>query len=593
MGLNDLLHRPAFSFSSFALMAGVILLWAMRTPPSSLVDDGEIPDRYLRGLIIRAVLGLVAVVAGAYAVVSDHVAWSMPLFASGFGLWLRLVRSNGRRRHESSGLRRIVNLADSALNASLLGGILIVGNLLAFKYGGMPIDMTRERSFSLSTTTLKQLAELDRPLTLTVFHNRGSQSIQQLDRVNQLLELYKSANSKLVKVELLDRFNEPDRYENLTKQVPDVALIPDGGVVFTYGEGESPDRMLVRNSDMFNLSASSSRPVGNEYISEFHGEDAITSALIRLREGKRSLIVFTTGHGETSANSDPRQPGVGIFRHRLEAVGSKLVDIDLNASQIDPETKLIIIIGPKSPFRPVEFVKLSAALEKNIPLLVLADASAKSGLEGFLKNYQVEIGAGVVVDPRSNYEGQSRLVIAQVGGPFRHPIVDPISNRRVLVPMAGPLRLMAPAPQVTIPLKVETILATGSESWAESNPQSLPPVLDPKDDSAGPVFVGVAISEPGKTARDPVKPKLVVFSSPYLIDNPFIEIAPTNLDLVMNAATWLRGRPDLIGITPKTHVALTLSVNPGMRARLVIVPTIMSVVVIIGLGVGTYLARRV
>lgn len=91
---------------------------------------------------------------------------------------------------------------------------------------------------------------------------------------------------------------------------------------------------------------------------------------------------------------------------------------------------------------------------------------------------------------------------------------------------------------------------------------------------------------------DPVKPKLVLFGSGLFADNRTLEISPTNLDVLVNAVTWLRGRPDLLGISPKTNVALTLAVNPGMRARLVIVPTIMSASMIIGLGVATYLARR-
>ena len=48
-----------------------------------------------------------------------------------------------------------------------------------------------------------------------------------------------------------------------------------------------------------------------------------------------------------------------------------------------------------------------------------------------------------------------------------------------------------------------------------------------------------------------------------MAENVFQEVDPTNLDLLMNAASWLRGRPDTLGIAPKTHVALTLSVDPS------------------------------
>jgi hypothetical protein len=70
------------------------------------------------------------------------------------------------------------------------------------------------------------------------------------------------------------------------------------------------------------------------------------------------------------------------------------------------------------------------------------------------------------------------------------------------------------------------------------------------------------------------------------------QLEPANLDLLMNSIAWLRGRSDLQGIAPKTHVALTLGANDLLRTRLIMVPTIMAVLLIVGLGITTYLARR-
>ena len=77
-----------------------------------------------------------------------------------------------------------------------------------------------------------------------------------------------------------------------------------------------------------------------------------------------------------------------------------------------------------------------------------------------------------------------------------------------------------------------------------------------------------------------------------MADNLFLEVEPTNLDLLMNAINWLRGQAELGGIAPKTHVALTLAADPVLRTRLILVPTVMAVLLIIGLGLTTYLARE-
>ena len=85
---------------------------------------------------------------------------------------------------------------------------------------------------------------------------------------------------------------------------------------------------------------------------------------------------------------------------------------------------------------------------------------------------------------------------------------------------------------------------------------------------------------------------MVVLSSPAAADNQFVRLEPANLDLLMNAVHWLRGRPEMIGIDSKTHESLMFAADPGLRLRLVMVPTLLAVVVIIGLGATTYLARR-
>ena len=48
----------------------------------------------------------------------------------------------------------------------------------------------------------------------------------------------------------------------------------------------------------------------------------------------------------------------------------------------------------------------------------------------------------------------------------------------------------------------------------------------------------------------------------------------------------------LAGISPKRHYSLTLNADPLMRMRLILVPTVMSFLLILALGVTTYLARR-
>ena len=590
------LARTDVWVAGLALVAFLVLYWALRGAPigqAAEEGDEDAPGAGYRDRVVAAVVaGLLLVVAGAYVALARSLPWSLPLFALGFGLVLTLIRVNRRHRHGSPTLRRTIAFADTVLTTTLLLGVLIVANVLAFKYGGPALDFTRERSFTLSSLTLNQLGSLLRPVTFTSFFGEGPRALRQADRVGRLLDLYKAANPSRIRLERVS-YRDREEIESLIKRVPDLALT-GGGVLIEYGEAKTADRVVVRNSDLFE----GPRPgtPADPSASSFLGEDVITSALIRLREAKKSRVAFTSGHGEPSPGElDPRRPGLGLWKSRLTSTGSETFELNLRHEEIVPETALVIVDSPKTPFQAEEVAKLREYADRGGRLLVIAGHSEKSGLEDFLKSFNVEVGPGLIVDPRLNYNRRVQIVLAPIVGSTRHPIVDSLANRTVLLPFAAPIRIRnasATDPPANPGVLATPILRTSDGSWVETD-LNAPRVERGENEERGPLIVGVAVadrSRPGAPAEE--GPRLVLLSSRYVADNQSLELEPTNLDLLMNAVNWLRGRPELRGIAPKTHVALALSADPSTRLRLVLVPTLMAILVIIGLGVTTYMARR-
>jgi hypothetical protein len=605
--LLTLLERTEVWVVGLALAAFLALFWAMRRAPIGQAagedDDEGAPGAGYRDRVVAAlVVGLLLIVAGGAIALTRGIPWSLPVFVAGYGLVLALVTVNRRYRHASPLLRRTVELSHTALTASLIAGILIVVNVLAFRYGGRPIDLTRERTFSLSTLTVRQLETLKKPVTFTVFHGRSPRAISQLDRIQQLLDLYKAVQPGKVTVDSIDPFTELARSEELARRVPDVAVMPGGGVLIEYGTGKDAEHVVVRNSEMFQAPATA-RPDADpdRFESVFVGEDALTSALIRLREGKRPRVAFTTGHGEPSTSElDPRRVGVGQWRSRLAAVGAEVGELNLLREEIPPELSLLIVVAPKSPFKPDELAKLRAFVDRGGPMLVITGNLQPTGLEDFLKSSNVALGPGLVVDPVLNSNRRADLVYVPILGLIHHPIVDPLGNLAVLFPSSAPIRVLgtgSPPPGETTPPNAGVValplLRTSKESWVETDLQDSALRFQQGRDVRGPAVVGVAVADRARPgAAEEARPRMVVLSSPHVADNFFLGIEPANLDLLMNAVGWLRGKSELRGITPKAHVALALSANPTLRARLVLVPTVMAMLLIIGLGVTTYAARR-
>jgi hypothetical protein len=178
------------------------------------------------------------------------------------------------------------------------------------------------------------------------------------------------------------------------------------------------------------------------------------------------------------------------------------------------------------------------------------------------------------------------------------------ADRGVLLLRAAPIYVAGQSPRPGSPaadpvdksLVPTPILSTGPRSWAETDLKNPRPTLDRSADVAGPVTVGVAVSKRQGQARPggPMdeQPRLVLFSCPMMAENALQEITPANLDLLMNAASWLRGRPDTLGLSPSTHTALTLIVDPQLRSRLILVPTVTATMLIIAMGIIVYGSRR-
>jgi hypothetical protein len=604
------LSRSEVWIGGSALAAFLVLTWVLRgAAPGKAVEGepgGDVPVAGRRDRIVFGVaFGLILILAGAYVALDRGVPWSLPIFALGFGLVLALTQINRRYRHSSPTLRRTIDISSAFLDLSLLAGVLIVVNVLAFRYGGRPLDLTREGTYSLTPETVSLVKKLDRPVTFTMISGQGPLPQRRRARVGQLVDAYRSINPEMIHVAELNPYENLARIEELTSRVPELALLHGGGVLIEYGEDKETAPVIVRNMDLFPQS-SRQGPVRDSFETAFTGEDAITSALTRLRQGKGVKVAFSTGHGEPKTD-DMGAKGLGNWRARLARVGYDVSELRLDQGEIPDDIALLIVANPIDPFRPEEVARIRAYLERGKPILLLLGNEHPSGLEELLKSHNLEIGKGMVIDPdyRSNTQGDWRLVLAPSRGGSDHPISAAMSaDRRVLLPFAAPINVLgqsgrpgAPATDAVDRSLVPTpILKTSRTSWAESDPKNPRPTFDRSTEKPAP-DIGVAVARrkggarPGEQVEE--QPRMVLFSCPMMAENWVQDGTPANLDLLMNAAGWLRGGPpDTLGLSPRTHTALTLIVDPQLRSRLILVPTATAAMLIIAMGIIVYVSRR-
>ena len=147
---------------------------------------------------------------------------------------------------------------------------------------------------------------------------------------------------------------------------------------------------MVRNQDLFQgIPLDPAHGGQSQFASAFTGEDEITSALIRLREGKKSKVAFTTGHGEPpTSDLNPRGRGIGNWKARLTKVGCEVIDLNLIQDEIPADLSLLIVVGPKGPFKPDELAKLKGFAIAGGPVMLLLGNTEPTGLDEFLEVVQ-------------------------------------------------------------------------------------------------------------------------------------------------------------------------------------------------------------
>ncbi|MGH8162227.1 MAG: DUF7088 domain-containing protein, partial [Gammaproteobacteria bacterium] len=161
-------------------------------------------------------------------------------------------------------------------------------------------DWTYGQRNSLTATSRKLLATLDKPVTITAFARPGTRIA---DIEQRLLERYHRADPRIH-----TRIVNPD---TAVAEMRKLGITTVGELYVAYGgHGEKLDTV---------------------------SESGITNALLRLARGSGKRIVFVTGHGEASPTGK-RNYDLGQFGAALQRQGFKVITRNL-ARSFNPGSK--------------------------------------------------------------------------------------------------------------------------------------------------------------------------------------------------------------------------------------------------------------
>ena len=465
----------------------------------------------------------------------------------------------------------------------IVGGILILLNVLTAYFPSPRIDLTGNRLFSLAEGSRRLASSLEDRLEITAYFTENlPPPFNATERhVRDLLAEYAAASNGDIVVSFVNPDDEDKQQAARADGVQPVAhqkieedqvSVVEGyrGIVLTYLDGKKTIPVVQDTT-------------GLEYT--------LTSA-IKEPVGERKPVGIMSGHGGPTL-----EQGLSSLSSVLRLYDLRTVDA---SQEIDPSLAALLIIGPQEPFTTDELRRIDQYVMRGGSLGIFGGALAvdiagstpsarpvSSEIGRLVSAWGVELQSEIVLDAQCSRAPMRGPLGLQVLVPYPPiPVLQLTEEQREHPVM---FRLAAPMLPFVAPLKVGeapegttlTILANSSDdSWAMDGPSIALEPRDPRDwrmtADLGPFALMAAIEgklpsaysaavteEEGTQVQAPpvseADVRVLVSGTSTFLEDTFMpppqggEVQMNAaLALALNAIDWLANDSDLIAIRAKT-----------------------------------------
>ena len=285
------------------------------------------------------------------------------------------------------GSRRRIKIGRIRLGLNVVVQIVLIlflaamVNSLAFKHYKR-WDFSRDQKYALSDKTKRFLDTLKGKMRITVFFSPSTPITADLQN---LLTEYQYAGKGKIDVEQID----PERNLSRAKELFDkYKVVTDESLLVLDYDGRNK---TVKASEMADIDQSGMASGEGPRVAAFKGEQAITSAMIDLVEGKKKTLGYVTGHKEP-ALSAPTSP-ITLLKTFIENENIKFQELNLlDQPAIPADVNAVMIVGPQYDFSDREMQVLHDFWDKQGRIVVLLDPAANTPrLRAFLDELGVKV----------------------------------------------------------------------------------------------------------------------------------------------------------------------------------------------------------
>lgn len=427
------------------------------------------------------------------------------------------------------------------LQLLLAGVVFLMVNALSCQRF-MIHDSTRNHVSTLSETTLQVTAAIDGPTRIVVAFVNDSGLKEKTWR---LAQAYADARPGLIRARLLDPVRDPEGAHELAKRHH--VEFKNNTVLVIKGKRVEiiPDTAL----DIIRKGQDGvTRTVG------YAGENAITTAMLRLLEPTPPVIYLISGKGPWPVT--PNGNGSDTLRTLLPNHNATLKELSLDGLDAIPEdAAAVMLVNPRYDLSGKEVRLLREFWEqrKGGICVMLNPENSTPNLDAFLKFHGITPDRRTVMKLANGPVGSSIELAVSVRFLPGAALTDPFVNADAKLPGTSiSLQVDSNRDELRVRGIRPFILAESLPGyWGENSPAGAKPVFNRGEDAEGPLAV-VAAVERAAVDDDRVKlpaARMVVFANPHLLDPD--ALAQVNVDFFFSALNWLMDRQTMIGANPR------------------------------------------
>src|SRR6266550_578660 len=466
--------------------------------------------------------------------------------------------------------------------------VVAMVNSFAFKHYAR-WDFSRDQKYALSDKTKRFLDTLKGKMRITVFFAPNTPITGD---VQNLLTEYQYAGKGKIDVEHID----PERNLSRAKELFDkYKVVTDESLLVLDYDGRNK---TVKASEMADIDQSGMAFGEGPRVAAFKGEQAITSAMIDLVEGKKKTLGYVTGHKEPPL-SEGTSP-ISVLKTFIENENIKFQELNLlDLDAIPADVKAVMIVGPQYDFSDREMKLLRDFWDKQGRILLLLDPAAKTpNLRGFVNELGVKPNDDrLMVFLRTGIQELALTRDVQARFLGDSPITKRLADVRTLFFGGTSSLTLEPDRVRAANIRLEPLIQAEKGYFAETDYNSDDQAKLQADAKAAgaPPTIGAAV-ERGASADERVQmnsSRLVVVSNATFVQDNAVTQDQQALDFISGSVNWLLSREQLIGIAPKIPKPLTFSLNEDALRNLRWIILVGMPLIFAALGAAVWWQRRV